>query len=101
MDCMRRHLCISKDVIPVGKLKVEVSQWMERIKKTKQHLVITKNGVAAGVLMSPNEYDYMRQQQELAEAVLASTEDIKAGRTYTSEELRKRAAKRRAKRKQK
>ncbi|HSL82115.1 MAG TPA: type II toxin-antitoxin system prevent-host-death family antitoxin, partial [Thermoanaerobaculia bacterium] len=50
-------------------------------------VVITQHGRPAGVLVSPEEYDRLREHDRFLEAVHQGLADAEAGRTISDEEL--------------
>ncbi|MBI2604558.1 MAG: type II toxin-antitoxin system Phd/YefM family antitoxin [Deltaproteobacteria bacterium] len=48
---------LSKDLITVAEFKDHAGSYLDQVVSTGHPLVITKNGIAAGVLVSPEEYD--------------------------------------------
>lgn len=58
-----------------------------------EKILITKNGKAKGVLVSPEEFESWREtleimsDSELVKVLRKSEEDIKAGRVYSAEEV--------------
>jgi prevent-host-death family protein len=52
-----KPLRVAEDVVPIGQFKAQAKTWLARTAETGQPLVITQNGRAAGVLLSPAEFD--------------------------------------------
>ena len=99
--CMR-SIRISEDIVPVSDFKARAADWLKRLAETGQPVVITQNGKAAGVLVSPSEFDRMRERAGLLEAIDAGLADEKAGRVVSHAavvtEMQRRAARRASKR---
>lgn len=77
---------ISKDIVPIGVFKTNPTRWLDRAAETRHPIVITKNGKAAGVLLSPLEYDLLTYEKRFIESVQRGMADAEAGRGYTTEE---------------
>ena len=92
-----KPLRVSEDIVPIGRFKGEASQWLKKIAKSGQTLVITQNGTPAGVVMSPAEFDRIRDRQRFLEGIAAGVRDAEEGRVVTTREARKRLAARRKK----
>ena len=75
-----RAVRISEDIVPVSDFKVQAAEWLKRLAETGQPLVITQNGKAAGVLLSPAEFDRLTERARLVAAVDAGLADEEAGR---------------------
>jgi prevent-host-death family protein len=89
---------LSEDVVPVAEFKGQAARWLKRAGESGQPVVVTLRGKVAGVVLSPAEYDRLRERVRLLEDVLAGIEDADAGRVYTTEEVRKQLGLRRARR---
>jgi antitoxin YefM len=53
-------------------------------------VVITQNGEPAGVLLSPEEFDRIVERERFLSDVAAGVADLDAGRTVTTDELKRR-----------
>lgn len=97
-----RPVRVSEDIVPVSDFKAQAADWLKRVASTGQPIVITQNGKAAGVLVSPAEFDRLRERAGLLEAIDAGLADEKAGRLVSHDavvvEMKRRAAKRASKR---
>ena len=89
---------VSEDMVTVSDFKARASDWLRRIAGSGHPLVITQNGRPAGVLLSPREFDRLREQQRFLESVAAGICDADAGGVMDTDELRRRLASRRTKR---
>jgi antitoxin YefM len=79
----------AEEVVPIGQFKGQAARWLKRIGATGQPVLITQNGKAAAVLVSPAEFDRLQERQRFLEDVSAGLADIEAGRTFTTAEVRK------------
>jgi prevent-host-death family protein len=97
-----RVLRISEDIVPVSDFKAQAADWLKHVADTGHPVVITQNGKAAGVLVSPAEFDRLYERAGLLEAIDAGLADEKAGRVVphatVAAEMKERAARRSAKR---
>ena len=82
-----KTISVSNDIIPVGKFKTRISQWLRNIQNTGQPLIITQNGKPAGVLLSPKEYDELIYRKEFLDSIYRGLTDAEAGKTYSTEEV--------------
>ena len=89
---------ISRDIIPIGEFKLNPTKWMKSVKKTRHPLVITLNGKAAGVLLSPEEYDLITYERRFKESVKQGLDDSATGNVMTTKELKAELDKRRKER---
>ncbi len=71
---------VSEDIVPIGEFKAHAPEWFKRAAKSRQPVVITQNGKAAGVLFSPLEYDRLTEHQRFVQGVKEGLADADAGR---------------------
>ena len=91
-------ISVSESIVPVGEFKTQISRHLKRLVDGAGPLVVTQNGRAAGVVLSPAQYDRMCDCERFLESLLAGAGDADAGRVMDTETLRKRLAERRAER---
>ncbi|MDT8445005.1 MAG: type II toxin-antitoxin system prevent-host-death family antitoxin [Desulfuromonadales bacterium] len=72
-----KDISIATGVIPLGEFKTHATRYLKNLDGP---VVITQNGRPAGVLLSPAEYDRIRQQQRFLESIAAGMDDAHAGR---------------------
>ena len=91
-----QSISVSEDIVPVGEFKTQIACHLKRIVDGAGPLIITQNGRAAGILLSPVEYDRICDRERFFESVFAGAGDADAGRVVDTATLRKRLAERRA-----
>ena len=84
---MSKALQISEDILPIGDFKTHAGRVLRRLRADGRPVVITQHGRPAGVLVSPDEYDRLRERERFVEAVQEGLADADAGRVITNEEL--------------
>ncbi len=77
-----RAIRISEDIVPVDEFETEPSTWLDRAKRTGQPVIVTENGRAAGVLLSPAAFDRLTESARFVSAVEEGLEDAEAGRVH-------------------
>jgi prevent-host-death family protein len=75
------ELRVSEGIVPMSEFKAKAAEWLGRIAKTDAPIVITQNGRAAGVLLSPRAYDLLLERARFVVAVEAGLADADAGHT--------------------
>jgi prevent-host-death family protein len=80
-------LRVSEDIVPVSDFKAQAADWLKRVAETGQPLVITQNGKAAGVLLSPVEFDRLCERARFVAAVEEGLADADAGRLTSHQEV--------------
>ena len=78
-----RAVRVSEDIVPVSDFKAQAAEWLKRIAETGQPLVITQNGKAAGVLLSPVQFDELSARARLVSAIDEGLADSEAGRVHS------------------
>lgn len=76
-----------QETVALGDFKADVSDVLRRLRENGQALVVTENGEAAMVLVTPDEFQALRYHDRFVEAVLTGLEDVHAGRTINDEDL--------------
>ncbi|MEZ4470200.1 MAG: type II toxin-antitoxin system Phd/YefM family antitoxin [bacterium] len=80
-------VALAEDLIFLGEFKTHASQYMKALKGRTRPLVVTVNGRAAAVVISPEAWDRMQYRERLLADVQAGREDIRAGGSMDSETL--------------
>ncbi len=97
-----RAVRVSEDIVPVSDFKAQAADLLKRVADTGQPIVITQNGKAAGVLLSPSEFDKLCERAGLLEAIDTGLADEEAGRVVSHgavvAEMKRRASRRASKR---
>jgi len=83
-----KNINVSSDIIPVGEFKSRMAQYLKMIKEKGNSLVITQNGKPAGVLLSPVEYDELRQTKLFIESVGRGLSDSEKGNVLTTNQIK-------------
>lgn len=91
-----KELDVSTDLVPIGKFRSGTAKILRDMTAEGRTLVITQNGEAAAVVMSPREFDALRARQRFVEEVARGLADVDAGRTTSTTAVRKAMKKRRA-----
>ena len=84
---MTRAFQVSEDILPIGDFKVHAGRVLRRLRDDGRSVVITQHGRPAAVLVSPEEYDRLREHGRFVAAVHQGLADAEAGRMVTDEEL--------------
>lgn len=84
---MTKAFQVSQDILPIGEFKAHAARVFRRLREGGHSVVITQHGRPAGVLVSPEEYDRLRERYRFIESVHEGLADAEAGRVLTDEEL--------------
>lgn len=84
---MAKAFQVSQDILPIGELKTHAARVFRRLREGGHSVVITQHGRPAGVLVSPEEYDRLRERDRFVESVHEGLADAEARRVITDDEL--------------
>lgn len=76
-------------IMPISEIRGKLPEMIEKISKIGKHLIITKNGRPAAVLLSPEELETLEIQadQKMLQAILRAEEDIRDNKLYLHEDI--------------
>lgn len=83
-----KNISVSSDIIPVGQFKSDLARYLKEIREKNNSLIITQNGKPAGVLISPSEFDELRQTKLFLESVSRGLTDSDKGEVISTSQLR-------------
>ncbi|MFA5805168.1 MAG: type II toxin-antitoxin system Phd/YefM family antitoxin [Melioribacteraceae bacterium] len=84
-----KSISISNDIIPVGQFKSNLAKYLKEIQLKRNSLIITQNGKPAGVLISPSEFDELRQTKLFIDSISRGLSDSEKGEVLSTSQLRK------------
>lgn len=70
------------DIIPVTDLRQDAAAALERVRASRQPVVITQRGRAAAVLLSMDEYERGEHERELLRLLARGEHEIAAGEGF-------------------
>jgi len=91
-----KNISVSNDIIPVGQFKSNLAKYLKEIRNKGNSLIITQNGKPAGVLISPSEFDELRQTKLFIDSISRGLSDSGKGEVLSSSQLRSELQKTRA-----
>ena len=83
-----RNISVSNDIIPVGQFKAGLAKYLKDIQIHKNSLIITQNGKPAGVLISPEEFDKLRETKLFIDSISRGLSDSEKGDVLTTAQLK-------------
>lgn len=84
-----KPIYISKNIVSLSDFKNKASRMLHEVQSSHRPLVITQNGKAAAVLISPSDFDILTQQARFVDAVQRGLTDVQNGRVLSDEDLDK------------
>ena len=80
-------LRVAEDIVPLSDFKARASELLKKISKTGAPIIITQNGRAAGVLLSPAEFDVLTERARFVNAVAEGIADIESNRVVDHQSM--------------
>lgn len=76
-------------IVPISEARSRLSELIEKAAHVGKHLIITRNGKAQAVIISPEEMETLeiKADRELLRSILRAREDVREGRFYSHEQL--------------
>lgn len=82
-------------LIPFTEARAKLKELLDDVNERHEHVVITRNGRPAGVVISSDEYEALAEtldvleDEETMEALRESEADVRAGRLHSLDEVRR------------
>jgi antitoxin YefM len=82
-------------IIPVTEARARLTELLDDVEARHEHVVITRQGRPAAIVVSPQEWDAIEetldvlQDEDALAALRESEKDVKAGRLFTLDEVRR------------
>ncbi|MDP2302748.1 MAG: type II toxin-antitoxin system Phd/YefM family antitoxin [Ignavibacteria bacterium] len=83
-----KNILVSNDIIPVGQFKSGLAKYLKEIQEKGNSLIITQNGKPAGVLISPSEFDELRQTKLFIDSISRGLSDSEKRDVLSTSQLR-------------
>lgn len=90
-----KEISVTNDIVPVGQFKSGLAKYLKEIQLKRNSLIITQNGKPAGVLISPSEFDELRQTRLLIDSISRGLSDSEKGEVFSTSQLKSELRKRR------
>ena len=74
------NLRVAEDIVTLSQFKAKAAELLKKISETGAPIVITQNGRAAGVLLSPAEFDLLTERARFVKAISEGIADVESGR---------------------
>jgi prevent-host-death family protein len=87
------NISVSKDIEPLSEFRKKSADFIKRLKKEKQPIILTQHGKSAAVLMDVSEYERFTNKMEMLEDLLEAKLQVEQGRTHSMAEAKERIEK--------
>jgi len=76
-------------IVPISEARGKLPELIKKIAVIGKHLIITRNGRAAAVMISPEELETLevKARPELLKAIIRGEEDMRAGRLHSHKDV--------------
>jgi len=76
-------------IMPISEVRARFPEMIKKIMATGKHLIITKNGHANAIVLSPAEFETLEIKADhgLMQSLIRAQEDFGKGRTYSHEDV--------------
>mgnify|MGYP001618754059 CR=1 FL=1 len=76
-------------IIPISEARGKLPFLIKKISQIGRHLIITRNGRAEAIMISPEELETLeiKADQKLLQSLLRAEEDIRKGNIYSHEDV--------------
>jgi antitoxin YefM len=99
--CTQWRTLAGMDVVPVRDLRNDLAHVIDRVADRREHVVVTRRGRPAAVLVPVDEYDALEETAEILsdsatlQAIDRGLREIERGETVTLEQVRREVRQRR------
>jgi prevent-host-death family protein len=87
------NISISKDIEPLSEFRKNSAQFVKRLKKEKQPIILTQHGKGAAVLMDVAEYEHITNRMEMLEDLLEAKQQVEQGKIHSMSDAKERIEK--------
>src|SRR5689334_7752743 len=82
-----KRIDLAEDIVPIGHFKTYASEHIRTIHRTRRPMVITQNGRAAAVVLTPEEFEELGHRAFVRAKIEAGIRSAEEGGTSTAAEV--------------
>jgi prevent-host-death family protein len=79
---------VAEDLVPVGEFKTHASRLLRKLHETGRPLVITQNGKASAVVLTPEEFEQLGYRHYVQQKIKAGARSAET-KTYSTQQVAK------------
>lgn len=83
-----KNISVANDIIPVGQFKSGLAKYLKEIQNKRNSLIITQNGKPAGVLISPSDFDDLRETKLFIDSISRGLSNSEKGEVLSTSQIR-------------
>jgi len=80
------HINLETDLIPLSDFRASYKKYITSLSDERNSIVLTQNGKAAAVLVSPGEYDLLTGKNEVLNLIASRLQEISNGEFVNNED---------------
>lgn len=84
------NISLSNDIETLSEFRKKSADFVKRLKKEKNPIVLTQHGKSAAVLLDVTEYERISRKMELLEDLLEAKQQVEQGNTFNMKDAKKR-----------
>jgi prevent-host-death family protein len=84
MTVTAKRIDVAEDIVPIGHFKTHASEHIRKIHRTGRPLVITQNGHAAAVVLTPEEFEELGHRAFVRAKIDAGIRSAEKGPTRSA-----------------
>ena len=76
-------------IMPISEVRGKLPELIKKISHMGKHLIITRNGKAEAIMLSPEELETLeiKANQQLLQSILRAEEDVKLGKLHSHKDI--------------
>ena len=82
-----KRVHVARDIVPMADFKAHASRYLRDLHTGRRPLIITQSGKPTAVVLTPEAFDRLCEEQEFVASVRHGLRDAEAGRTITDRQL--------------
>lgn len=85
---------VMSETLPLAEIKAHLSEIVDRVEREHERVILTRNGRAAAIIMSPADLEAMEDtldllsDQQAMKEINKAVKDVANGRVMTADQLR-------------
>ncbi len=87
------NISLTNDIEPLSEFRKKSADFVKRLKKEKQPIVLTQHGKSAAILLDVSEFERISTKLKMLEDLLDAKQQVEEGKTFTMEEAKERVEK--------
>ncbi len=87
-------IVLTEDIVSLSEFKAKASKVINKLSRQGRSIIITQNGKPSAVVITPEEFDRLREREAFIAAVEDGLREVEQGRPISTKDLEKQLDKR-------